>query len=93
MRIETGVTVTVPGVELEKVPLNRVWAPDMMVSEPPVYVKLLPLPLSVPVVQLIVPAVATPFTPVSAVVMLRDPPLVTVPVKDAVPAPEVPRPS
>jgi hypothetical protein len=36
IRIETGVTVTVPGVELEKVPLNRVVVPDMMVRVPPV---------------------------------------------------------
>jgi hypothetical protein len=36
IRIETGVTVTVPGVELENVPLNRVVAPDMMVRVPPV---------------------------------------------------------
>jgi hypothetical protein len=36
IRIETGVTVTVPAVELEKVPLNKVVAPDMMVRVPPV---------------------------------------------------------
>jgi len=36
IRIDTGVTVTVPGVELENVPLNRVVAPDMIVKVPPV---------------------------------------------------------
>ena len=36
IRIDTGVTVTVPGVELENVPLNRVVAPDMIVRVPPV---------------------------------------------------------
>jgi hypothetical protein len=94
IRMETGVTVTVPGVELENVPLNRVVAPDVMVREPPAYVKLLPLPVNVPVVQLMVPVVATPLTPVSAVLMLRDPPLVNgSPVIVAVPFPEVPKPS
>jgi hypothetical protein len=90
--IEAGVTVTFPGVRVEKVPLNKVWAPDMMASMPPVNVKLLPLPVNEPVVQLIVPVVDTPLTLVSAVVMSRDPPFIAVPVIVAVPAPEVPMP-
>jgi len=93
IRMETGVTVTVPGVELENVPLNRVWAPDIMFRVPPVYVKLLPLPVNAAVFQLIVPLVATPLTPVNAVVMSSDAPLVTVPTIEAVPAPDVPKPS